>query len=439
MDSQDTEEPVLSEETKELLANEPVGSCAQGATWISPYRILLPGEQQSPNAISLVDSRPHKPDFVFEFAEHGFLGDQINLKYMKPKSDTDSTPDGKEVELRAFKLPLLKLGQGNVLKLTYGQISALAGDFYGTSNPISSVTSNAERTKFFFDAYHTLAKNPQDQPKDARNLLGYLQKEIDEVQKLYDANKNPSEYYKDGTGLAGIDAIDKLIKGRHFPGYKDLLLVNWDHFGDDARTAYTTGHSAAISWAASGTWTVDRLVEAYAINSFADHYLQDLFSAGHLRTPRRVLHGYMGAADALANMMHDEDCALGLKVANKNSSWQAYGDKRLLDSVNKENLLQCQTAMLISAQEVYSAWKSRKEIASSDFEVWKTVPTKESAMGGQIVAPLFKLGKSGKWGDLERRSSLKNRREWKFTTGWTTAGTLADKYATGAWNYPMHV
>ncbi|KAF5129840.1 hypothetical protein E5D57_006171 [Metarhizium anisopliae] len=137
--------------------------------------------------------------------------------------------------------------------------------------------------------------------------------------------------------------------------------------------------------------------------------------------------------------MHDEDCALGLKVANKNSSWQAYGDKRLLDSVNKENLLQCQTAMLISAQEVYSAWKSRKEIALSDFEVWKTVPTKESAMGGQIVAPLFKLGKSGKWGDLERRSLLKNRREWKFTTGWTTAGTLADKYATGAWNYPMHV
>lgn len=91
-----------------------------------------------------------------------------------------------------------------------------------------------------------------------------------------------------------VDAIDKLIKGRHYPGYKDLLLINWDHFGDDARTAYTTGHSAAISWAASGKWMVDRLVEAYAINSFANHYLQDLFSAGRLRTPRRVLHGYMG-------------------------------------------------------------------------------------------------------------------------------------------------
>lgn len=223
---------------------------------------------------------------------------------MKPKSERDSTPDGKEVELRAYKLPLLKLGQGNVLKLTYGQISALAGDFYGTSNPISSVTSNAERKMFFFDAYYTLANNPQDQPKDAQILLRHLQKEIDEVQKLYNAKKNPSEYYKEGTGLAGVEEIDKLIKGRHFPGYKDLLLINWDHFVDDARTAYTTGHSAAISWAASGTWTVDRLVEAYAINSFADHYLQDLFSAGHLRTPRRVLHGYGGLADALANVPH---------------------------------------------------------------------------------------------------------------------------------------
>ncbi|KAH0598394.1 hypothetical protein MHUMG1_03692 [Metarhizium humberi] len=376
---------------------------------------------------------------VFEFAEHRFLGNQINLKYMKPKSDTDPTPDGKEVELPAFKLPLLKLGQGDVLKLTYGQISALAGDFYGTSNPISCGKSDAERKKFFLAAYHTLANNPKDQPRDARILLGHLQKEVDEVQKLYKEKKNPSEYYKDGTGLAGVNAIDKLIKGRHFPGYKDLLLINWDHFGDDARTAYTTGHAAAISWAAGGKWTVDRLVEAYAIDSFADHYLQDLFSAGHLRTPRRVLHGYKGLADALANMMHDEDCALGLKVANKNNSWQAYGDKRLLDSVNEQNLLQCQSAMLISAQEVYSAWKDRRKIPASDFEVWKTVPTKESAMGMQIVAPLFKLGPSGKWHDLTRRSSLKNRRKWDFTTGWTTAGTLAEKYASGLWKYPMHV
>lgn len=124
---------------------------------------------------------------------------------MKPKSERDSTPDGKEVELRAYKLPLLKLGQGNVLKLTYGQISALAGDFYGTSNPISSGKSDDERKKFFFDAYHTLANNPQDQHKDAQILLRHLQKEIDEVKKLYNTNKNPSEYYKEGTGLAGVN------------------------------------------------------------------------------------------------------------------------------------------------------------------------------------------------------------------------------------------
>ncbi|KFG84694.1 phosphatidylcholine-hydrolyzing phospholipase C [Metarhizium anisopliae] len=209
-------------------------------------------------------------------AEEPVLSEEKGI-YMKPKSERDSTPDGKEVELRAYKLPLLKLGQGNVLKLTYGQISALAGDFYGTSNPISSGKSDDERKKFFFDAYHTLANNPQDQHKDAQILLRHLQKEIDEALLA-----------------STVDAIDKLIKGRHYPGYKDLLLINWDHFGDDARTAYTTGHSAAISWAASGKWMVDRLVEAYAINSFANHYLQDLFSAGRLRTPRRVLHGYMG-------------------------------------------------------------------------------------------------------------------------------------------------
>ena len=72
--------------------------------------------------------------------------------------------------------------------------------------------------------------------------------------------------------------------------YLGLSLINWDHFGNDARTAYSTGHSAAIDYArqAGSSWDV-----AYAMNAFADHYLQDLFSAGHLRNPRRDLHGIL--------------------------------------------------------------------------------------------------------------------------------------------------
>ena len=70
------------------------------------------------------------------------------------------------------------------------------------------------------------------------------------------------------------------------PGYLGISLINWDHFGDDARTAYNTGHAAAIQVAKKGN-----LKLAYAMNAFADHYLEDSFAAGHIRTPRRQLHG----------------------------------------------------------------------------------------------------------------------------------------------------
>lgn len=229
----------------------------------------------------------------------------MKIKYQHPKSDTDQTPDGKEVEINAYQLPLLKLGEGfDVAELTYGEISALAGDFYGTLDPISDGQLEKDRIDRFMAAYNTLADNPKDQPGDVQALLHHLQEEVDTVEKLYKEGKDPSTYYKGGTGLAGLNAIDKLIKGRHFPIYSELLKINWDHFGDDARTAYVTGHLAAMRWAADGEKTVDRLVKAYSMSAFADHYLQDLFSAGHLRTPRRLLHGGVkNVVDICANVL----------------------------------------------------------------------------------------------------------------------------------------
>ncbi|EGX95796.1 phosphatidylcholine-hydrolyzing phospholipase C [Cordyceps militaris CM01] len=426
----------------DLVKDRIDGACGHGATWLSPYRTLAEDEEPSLDA---QQNDPEPPPGGFEYAEHRFLGNQLIFKYMGPKSETDRTPDGKEVDRRGYELPLKTLGKGNdVLYLTYGEISALAGDFYGTMKPISDGKTDQDRRDRFMAAFNTLADNPDDQPRDARQLLKHLRAEIEGVEKAIRDKKDPSTYYKAGEGLAGMKAIDELIKGRHFPSYSELLKINWDHFGDDARTAYTTGHAAAIHWAASGEWTVDRLVEAYAMNAFADHYLQDLFSSGHMRVPRRVLHGYEGLADVLANLMHDEDCAIGLTVSNKNGmSWTAYGDKRLLDADNKANLLNCQAAMQISAREVYDAWKGRKELAPSAFAVWNLVPTKESAMAKDTghFAPLFLLGPKQDWNDLWRRKSLKNRRNWEHTKSWTTLDTLWKAKVTKAylWRYPIRL
>ena len=71
------------------------------------------------------------------------------------------------------------------------------------------------------------------------------------------------------------------------PSYLDLSRLNFDHFGADAHAAYNAGHYCAMEEAAKPKGDLD---VAYAMNAFADHYLGDLFSAGHMRTPRRLLH-----------------------------------------------------------------------------------------------------------------------------------------------------
>lgn len=139
--------------------------------------------------------------------------------------------------------------------------------------------------------------------------------------------------------------------------------------------------------------------------------------------------------------MHDEDCALGLTVADpKGNKWQAYGDKRLLDKDNLQNLLKCQVAMLESAREVYDAWDTKTITPTADFKALAIAPTKESAFSTtQTLAPLFKYGPKGIYEDLQRRQELKDRRIWRFKSNWWAATTVAETYSSGLWDYPMHM
>ena len=80
---------------------------------------------------------------------------------------------------------------------------------------------------------------------------------------------------------------------------------NFDHFGDGAVAAYRAGHATALQFAElagkglpdpgiAPNWNPPplKLENAYMMNAFADHYLSDLFSAGHLRTDRVKLHNW---------------------------------------------------------------------------------------------------------------------------------------------------
>lgn len=205
----------------------------------------------------------------FEYAEHCFIGDAITL----------TLADGKTVPASS---KTFALSDGVIL--TYGQINGLAGDFYGTYSPISDGKDAKEQSARFYDAYNTLADGGSRQPKEANDILAVLQEEVDAVNKALENHQDPSVVYAQ---LPNVNfALEKITWGRSgIPGYLGLAQINWDHFGADARTAYNAGHAAALQTAMEG-----ELDEAYAMNAFADHFLEDSFSAGHLRTPRRLLH-----------------------------------------------------------------------------------------------------------------------------------------------------
>ena len=215
----------------------------------------------------------------FEYAEHSYIGDAIML----------TLANGSRVPARNHRFTLR-----NGLSVTYGQINGLAGDFYGTTNPISDGRTPQDQSTRFLAAYNKLAEPSSRQPQEARDILAVLQTEVDAVNEALQHHSDPSIAY---AKLPGVNTkLETLTIGRpsDFPSYLGLARINWDHFGQDARTTYNAGHLLALQTAVNGD-----LSRAYSINAFADHFLEDSFSAGHLRTPRRGLHG---TVDLFADM-----------------------------------------------------------------------------------------------------------------------------------------
>jgi hypothetical protein len=76
----------------------------------------------------------------------------------------------------------------------------------------------------------------------------------------------------------------------YVPKSREYTIV--DGF-QDAEKAYSAVHTAALRKAheARKASAPDEIMkEAYFLEAYAQHFLTDLFSSGHLRTPRRRLH-----------------------------------------------------------------------------------------------------------------------------------------------------
>ncbi|KAI9800895.1 MAG: hypothetical protein M1833_003031 [Piccolia ochrophora] len=355
----------------------------------------------------------------FEYAEHGFIGDTITL----------TLPNGQSsVAVKyPFKLP-------NGLSVTYGQINGLAGDFYGTTKPISDGTSPKDQGTRFQAAYETLALNKASrQPAEAQSILVILQKEVAAINEALKKGIDPSSVYAKLDDETWSLQDKTLRRPSDQPTYIGLAKINWDHFGADARTAYNAGHTMALQQAIQGS-DPQNLFTAYTMNAFADHFLQDSFSAGHLRTPRRQLHSTSGDADLCAKYMHDEDNAIGLSVQNpRQETWQMYGDKRLLDTVDVTNQVLVTKAIQASANEIFQAWSTKQMPTPDIYQAWQYAPTLDSARAvDQKLVRLFTFESQP-----QRRAVIADRCQSKFTLDYWYSTTALDCRTSGLWNYPI--
>lgn len=372
---------------------------------------------------------------AFEGGEHTAIGDSAYLYFSANDPGT-----------QAWRVPL---ALPNGLSLTYGQIVSLGGDFYGIPGaPISDGATQADRVTRFTNAYNTLAV-AAGAATEAPQILQVMQTEIDDVNAALNAGQSASSAYEAlGDTLSGqwnvITGGGSVVTPFYPLGrYLELAAVNWDHFGSHAVLAYQAGHAAAITQAiaarnAPAGQQRQQLVYAYAMNAFADHFLSDLFSGGHIRTPRKELYDVVTPSDVgslLSRYMHDEDCLWGLNVTNGDqNAWRAYGDKRYFDSVDLANKALVDIGVQESVNEVFAAFLTGAAPDPADYRALNRIPNlaqatnRDGAQAAGNNSPLFAWDGT----TVQRRNDVNNLNDYTWTTswwGWSTLSLLKASYA----------
>lgn len=359
----------------------------------------------------------------FKSIEHEWLGEIARLDF--PGNENTVPTEHK-----------LRMPNGN--SLSYGDIIALAGDYYGVADtPISDGKSDTDRLKRFVAAFAELA----DEEKSATCDNDYC------ANKLLEIFASEKEAHKE-SGLGGpvpSRSASTMVSIELYTANNFLRLAirNWDHFLPTSMIAYETGHGAALQQALKArslrkpSAQLAALELAYAMNAFADHYLTDMFSSGHLRVPRRELFeqsslGSLGGL--LAGQMHDEDGRVGLVVHNsEGKTWKMYGDGLLFVAGAEENKKQVALAVQTSASEIARAFKTGEVVSKENYGIKKIVPQVDEALLNPRTpdlnsSPLYSKDATGR---VLARTPENSRCSYEWTADWTGISQLVGYRSAG--------
>lgn len=286
---------------------------------------------------------------------------------------------------------LLPVGQKELL---FGQIIALAGDFYAHLDEQASKEfawawpSLKGLTSWISGDYRALTL-VADSPKAVKTLLDVVARDKD---KLMSAVKEFGTLASDSVAIDYPMRRYLALASQNHCHFASQPLGYGDH-GNEALTLYRAYHRRALKEAgeAGGSSDWAGLHRALVVDAFACHFLTDLFASGHIRTPRRLLSerfGLITGGLVKALSMHGEDNRLGLWVTTRLATtprvvWRAYGDGALNKPEARIHATQIQEAVRLSTAEVFARFCGGTISADARAEDRIPVPLRP----GELPAP----------------------------------------------------
>lgn len=324
--------------------------------------------------------------YKFKPDEHKKLGDEVVLYELNNK--------GEKVTIIG-SLPVYVYDEKRTAwrergRLSYGEIVALAEDYFSTSKLVSKGKNIYVCKATFVEHYNKMARSSVRQRK-----------------KIFKIAKGRFSNSIVQTARYTTEAIG--------PSYLRLLLQNFDHFSPNAHKAYEIGHAVALDLACEAyrlrnegkdLESKNYLYLAYAMNAFACHFLSDMFSGGHALVPRQTLTDKFGSIPGglFSNGAHNHDGKEGASVRNElGDLWVLFGDGNFNISANEKNRLLIALTMQASANEVYKTYETG--VRPETREVEKHIPFADTLVPEDGKArPLFRE-KDGKLEIQEKPSN----------------------------------
>lgn len=308
--------------------------------------------------------------------------------------------DGEKLRLPDGSLALepeteLPLGDGQ-LRLSFGAIIALAGDYYAyydrqARGDCAAAWPPAKGLVKLAGDY-TLPTLVEEDPRVTADILKAAARDRDSQ--------------RDKSTEAGLLAKDGIFGRYPVRRYLALASQNFCHFATPAGTPeaedvgalrwYRYYHDRALRRARQAAVSQDRLAlqEALGLDAFGCHFLTDLFATGHMRVPRQVLGERLGiwrGSLGLSHEMHCEDNKRGLWCttlaatlsATENPTnepaprpvWLAFGDALLFSPLSqRQHVGMVQEAVRRSVHELVAAFAGESLPAEARAEALVPVP-----------------------------------------------------------------